>query len=284
MAIFTNQATLFYNDNVVNSNIATGELIGILSANKVAVVDSFGADDDVTYIISIVNTGTTAHTGLTITDNLGAYIFDSSTLYPLRYITGSVRYYVNGVLQPAPIATAGPPLTISGINVPAGGNAIIVYSAATTVFAPLGVGGTITNVATISGCGLATPIDVTETVTASTEPRLTISKTLSPSSVAEDDRLTYTFIIQNLGNTAADVTDNVRITDTFNPILSDIVVTFNGVTLTEPEDYTYNESTGVFATVQGRITVPAATYTQDETTGVWTTTPGVSTLVVTGTV
>ena len=32
MATFTNQATLRYNGNVVNSNITTGELLEVLSA------------------------------------------------------------------------------------------------------------------------------------------------------------------------------------------------------------------------------------------------------------
>ena len=48
-------------------------------------------------------------------------------------------------------------------------------------------------------------------------------------------------------------------------------------------DYTYDATTGRFATVAGKVTVPAATYTQDAATGVWTTAPGSSTLTVTGT-
>ena len=34
MATFTNQATLTYNGNVITSNIATGEIIEVLSATK----------------------------------------------------------------------------------------------------------------------------------------------------------------------------------------------------------------------------------------------------------
>ena len=54
--------------------------------------------------------------------------------------------------------------------------------------------------------------------------------------------------------------------------------------LTEGTDYTYDAVTGLFTTVPGRITVPAATFTQDPTTGVVTTTPGVSVLTVSGTI
>ena len=57
-----------------------------------------------------VNSGAAALTGLTLNDNLGAYAYNTSTLYPLTYIDGSIQYYINGVLQAAPTATAGPPL------------------------------------------------------------------------------------------------------------------------------------------------------------------------------
>lgn len=59
------------------------------------------------------------------------------------------------------------------------------------------------------------------------------------------------------------------ITDTFNPVLKNLTATFNGTAWTEGADYTYDEITGMFASVAGKITVPAATYTQDTTTGAW---------------
>ena len=73
-------------------------------------------------------------------------------------------------------------------------------------------------------------------------------------------------------------------TDTFDPILSNLTVALNGTPWTEGTEYTYDETTGLFATLPGGITVPAATYTQDADTGAWIVTPGVTTLVVTGTV
>ena len=36
MPAFTNQATLRYNDTVTNSNIVTGEVVGVISATKTA--------------------------------------------------------------------------------------------------------------------------------------------------------------------------------------------------------------------------------------------------------
>ncbi len=90
-------------------------------------------------------------------------------------------------------------------------------------------------------------------------------------------------MVQNSGSAAAVATDNAVITDIFSPILSDLTVTFNGQVWTEGVDYTYDEATGQFATVPGRITVPAATFTQNES-GVWVTEPGTAVLRVTGTV
>ena len=53
MATFTNQATLRYNGNVVNSNITTGELLEVLSATKTAVIDTYSQGSDITYVINI---------------------------------------------------------------------------------------------------------------------------------------------------------------------------------------------------------------------------------------
>ena len=121
-------------------------------------------------------------------------------------------------------------------------------------------------------------------MTAASEAFLTIAKSLSPTTVSEGDRLTYTFVIQNFGNTAVVATDDAVVTDTFDPILSDLAVSFNGAVWAEGVQYTYNETTGAFATIPANITVPAATYSRNPVTGAWTVVPGVSTLVVVGTV
>lgn len=283
MATFTNQATLSYNGNIITSNIATGEIIEVLSATKTAVIDTYSQESEITYVIQIVNSGTTAFTGLTLTDSLGAYPFGVTTLTPLEYVTGSVLYYINGVLQLTPTVIAGPPLTITGINVPAGGVATILYVVETNQFAPLDTADSITNIATVSGNGF-TDITVSETVTPESEPRLTITKSLSPTTVTENGQLTYTFTIQNTGNVPIVATDNVFITDTFDPILTGLTVVFNGTTWSTPANYTYSETTGEFVTSPGQVTVPPATYTQNPLTGVWIIEPGVSVLTVTGTI
>ncbi|MBR5089966.1 MAG: hypothetical protein IK093_11120, partial [Ruminiclostridium sp.] len=73
MATFTNQATLSYNNIKVSSNIVTGEIEELLEAVKVAVSDAYSPGEILTYAVSLVNSGTTPITGVTITDDLGAY-------------------------------------------------------------------------------------------------------------------------------------------------------------------------------------------------------------------
>lgn len=283
MAQFTNQAQIRYGNAVANSNIAVGEILEVLSASKTAVRSTYGQNDSVTYIVSIVNAGTVPVTGLTLSDNLGAYTFGTGSLTPLTYVEGTVKYYVNGTLQTAPAVTETPVFTITGITVPAGGNATIIYEAMVNQYAPLDAGSSITNNANISGGGI-TPVTVDEIVRAQTAPLLTITKSISPVPVTENGTITYTFLIQNGGSADADAASGVTVSDNFDPVLTNLTATYNGTPLVAGTDYTYNETSGEFVTTAGRITVPAAAFTQDATTGIWAINPGVGTLVVTGTI
>ena len=283
MPAFTNMATLTYNGNTVNSNVVTGQILEALSAVKTAVLPQYSVGEDVTYVVSIVNRGTTAYENLTITDDLGAYTADGQTRYPMTYTAGSVRYYVNGVLQTAPDAAAGPPLAITGITVPAGGNALVIYEAQANAYAPGAVGSTILNTATVTGGGLSAPLTAQETVTVAQEADPVITKALEPMVVSENGQLTYTFTIRNYGNTPLVATDNVVLTDVFDPALENITVTFEGATWTEGVNYNYVPATGTFTTLAGQIAVPAATFTQNPD-GTWAVTPGTVTLTVTGTI
>jgi uncharacterized repeat protein (TIGR01451 family) len=285
MAIFTNQATLTYSGGVLTSNTAVGEIVEVLSMTKTAINDGYGIGDTVTYVISIVNSGAQTFTGLAVTDDLGAFSLNAGTVTPLTYVEDSLRYFINGVPQAvAPAVVAGPPLQIGGFSVPAGGNVILIYETTVNQFAPPTSGEVITNTATLTGGGLATPITAEETVPAAQAAQLNIFKALSPATVTENGTLTYTFLIENSGNTAAIATDDVVVTDLFSPILENITVTLDGVVLTEGVQYNYNQATGLFQTVAGNITVPPATFTQDPVTGQWTVVPGIATLVVTGTI
>ena len=284
MAIFSNQATLTYNGNSTNSNIAYGEIMDVLTATKTAVEGTYTPGDLVTYVVTLRNTGNAMLTGLTVTDDLGGYLFNGTTVYPLTYEDGSLVMFTDGAPQPAPAVTAGPPLVISGINVPAGGDVVLVYQARANAYADPGAEGTIDKTVTVTGDGLSAPVTATETVTAETAPMLTISKAITPAQVVDNERVTYTFVIQNSGNQPVVATDNAAITDTFDPRLTALTVTFDGTAWVQGVQYNYNETTGLFATVPGQITVPAATYTQDPVTGAYTVNPGIATLIVTGTI
>lgn len=284
MAQFTNQASISYNGLTANSNIVTGEITRVLSVSKTSVSGSYRRGDTLTYAVSITNTGAAPLDGLTVTDNLGAYAVGGTTsVTPLSFAGDSVLYYVNGVLQAAPTVAAGPPLTISGISVPAGGNALLVYRATVNDYAAPGTGGSIVNTASVSGGGLTEPISASETVTADTSALLSITKALNPTVVAENGQIAYTFTIRNTGAEAVDAAAALVVSDTFDPALkSPISVTLNGDAWPETGNYSYNAATGAFATTAGRVTVPAAAYEQDTATGLWTVTPGVAVLTVTG--
>lgn len=284
MAEFTNQASLIYNDTVTNSNVVVGELVQALAVSKTALRPLYAADEDVTYVVSITNNSGTAYTGLTVTDDLGAYDYNTGTLVPLRYVDGSLKYFLNGALQPDLTPKADNTLTVTGVNVPANGDAVLIYEARPTSFAPLDIEGTITNTATVSGDALAESVSASETVNAQTAARLSISKSITPSTVSPNGQVTYTFVIQNAGNTPADAALGAIVTDTFSPILKNLTATYNGTALTLNTDYTYDQTTGAFATAPGTVLVDAAAYTRNEKTGAVEITPAVGILTVTGTI
>lgn len=285
MATFYNQATLSYGGNVVSSNTTEAELLAGLTITKTAVTDSYTAGGNIVYLVTLTNLGGSAYTGLTVTDNLGAYtLAGGGTAVPLDYVTGTLLYYLDGVLQPTPTVTDVGNLEISGINLPAGSTATFIYETETNEFAPVAAGSTITNTASTNGgvgVGVITA-DATVGIRATTQ--LTIAKAVCPAVITDNDTVTYTIIVQNLGNTPVIATDGVIISDVFNPVLTNLAVDLDGVALVLGTGYTYNQTTGEFATVDGTVTVPAATYTQDPTTGAVTTVPGVTVLTVSGTV
>ena len=283
MATFTNRATLSYSGRSVDSNTVTGTFLETLSVTKTALFDTYAAGDTVTYAVAMINSGTTPLTGLAVTDDLGAFDFGGAALYPLAYVPGSVLLYVDGVLQPEPVPEQTQPLAFGGITIPAGSNAVLIYAAEVTDAAPLDLGGQITNTATVTGNGLPEPLSDFATVTVAEQPMLSITKALSPTAVAENGTVTYTFVIQNYGNTAAVATDNVQVTDVFDPVLDITSVTLDGEVLSEGAGYTYNPATGEFATVTSVITVPAATFTR-RSDGTVEVIPGQTTLTVTGTI
>lgn len=281
MATFYNQATLTYRGGTVNSNIVSATLSEALSVSKTSALDTYRVGERMTYTVGIVNSSDTPVSTVTLTDDLGAYAFGTSTLYPLSYVSGSLTLLIDGI--PAAVTvTDTQPLTVGGFSIPAESSAVIVYNADVTAFAPPAPDGEIVNTVTVNSLGA--PVSATETVNAEAGALLTMIKEVEPDTVTGDGPLTYTLIVQNQGNTEAGAADDVVISDVFDPILTITEVTLNSQVLTEGVDYTYNSATGEFATVSGRVTVPAATYDRDPVTGAYTVIPGSAVLTVSGTV
>ena len=283
MATFFNRATLTYGTNSISSNTVSGEILQTLSATKTASNESYALGDVITYAVALVNSGATPLTNLTLTDDLGEFaISDKLSVTPLDYVLGSLLYYVNGVLQPTPPIITASPLSFSGISIPAGGDAVIIYNAVPNEYAPLTAGSEITNTVTVSGNSALGDITAEETISVANAPLLSILKSLSPETVTENGTVTYTLLIENRGN--APVTSDLVVSDVFDPILENITVTYNGAVWSEGVNYTYDEATGIFASLPGAITLPAATYVTDPTTGIVSVIPGSAVIRVTGTI
>ena len=77
----------------------------------------------------------------------------------------------------------------------------MIYETEVTRYAPLAAESSVVNTVTVTGGGLAAPVTAEETVGVVSSPRLSITKGLNPTVVAENGRITYTFTIQNTGNT-----------------------------------------------------------------------------------
>ena len=284
MPVFTNKATLSFQGGSIESNTVTGSIVQTLTVQKNALIDRYVEGSTLTYVISLVNAGATPLEGLSIADDLGAYSSASGALlYPLDYVDGSLAYYVDGVLQADPTVTTTQPLGIEGIRVPGGGDTILIYQTTVNAFASPAEDGTVVNTATVFGGSLAEPITASETVSSIDNPLLSITKSLSPTEIVGDGALTYTFLLENRGNTPAVATDDLVVSDLFDPILTITAVTLNGTPLVEGTDYNYDPATGSFATVPGVITLPAATAVQNPD-GSYTVTPGSATLTVSGSI
>lgn len=265
---------------MVSSNVVTGEVVEVLSIAKYAVNTDYQRGGLITYIVSLFNVGPTEYTGLVLTDNLGAYAVQDATVTPLDYVEGTARLFVNGTLQAAPTVTDSNPLTVTGLAVPAGSNVQLIYQAQANEYAPIAVGDGIENTVTVSGGNYSGTLSANSFVPAGVEPQVSISKAISPQSVTENGRLTYTFVMENRGN--SETGDDTVLTDVFDPVLSDLVVTYNGRTWTQGVEYQYAD--GTFTTVAGAIALPAATITRDSSSGLTSVVPGTATLVITGTV
>ncbi len=269
-----------------SSNLATTTLQGPLTVTKNSLNGFYSAEDELTYIITLENTGNTTIENVIVTDDLGKFTPPAMTqpVTPLTYV-GPAQLYVNGVLtnQLSVEITGTGELQFNIPSLPGNSNAIIVYIVEVNEFAPLSVEfGSITNDVIADADGLCESGEDSSTINILSAADVRLIKQMSPDPVVCGEQITYTISIYNYGNIAA---TNVQLTDIFTPAPTDIAVYINGALLTD--NYTYNEATGLLTiptTTDDSVTIPAATYTRDTQTGVVSTQPGLVTVIITGTI
>ena len=287
MATIENFATVSYTSGGVSetkvSNLAEIGLESAISFTKTTLGETYGEDEVVTYILSMTNTSTSAITNVSITDDLGTFVFGTLELTPLTYAPPALLL-IDGQDVSAQLtvdtATAGS-LVFSFPTLPAGATANIVYRAAVNEYAPLDVEAGITNTATLTSDSDCADGTASATITAVSSANVSVFKQMSPNPVICGDTVTYTIRIYNYGNIAA---ENVVLTDTFNPAPTNITVSRDG-TLLPANEYSYVDGTlTVPAGTTTAVSVPAATFVRDATTGIVTVTPGMVEYTITGTI
>jgi uncharacterized repeat protein (TIGR01451 family) len=287
MATIENFATVSYTSGGVSetkvSNLAEIGLESAISFTKTTLGETYGEDEVVTYILSMTNTSTAPITNVSVTDDLGTFVFGTLELTPLTYAPPALLL-IDGqdvsTQLTVDTSTAGL-LVFSFPTLPAGATANIVYRAAVNEYAPLDVDASITNTATLTSDSDCADGTASATINALSAANVSVFKQMSPNPVICGDTVTYTIRIYNYGNIAA---ENVVLTDTFNPAPTNITVSRDGVLLIGT-DYSYVKGTlTVPATATSPVIVPAATFLRDATTGIVTVTPGMVEYTITGTI
>ncbi len=288
MATIENFATVRYTSCGVTetkvSNLAEIGLESAVTLTKNTLGDTYGEDSVLTYIITVTNTSSSPISDITVSDDLGTFEFGTQELTPLTY-TPPALLLIDGQDTSAQLtvdnSVAGS-VTFSFPTLAAGATANIIYKATVNEFAPLEIGSSITNTATLESSSDCADGTASATVTVSEGANVSVFKQMSPNPVVCGDTVTYTIRIYNYGNVPA---EDVELTDNFDPAPTNITVSRDGVLLVAT-DYTYENGTLSVPAAGSTesVTVPAATFTRDIATGVVTVTPGIVEYVITGTI
>lgn len=278
--ILNNFATLTYNtrdnEGTATSNVVSTNLLDSISisAEKFSANSSWRPGENITYFVTVTNTGTQPLEGVTVTDDLGG-----GEDMPMFYVQGSARI-IDGteVTEVTPSGTDPLVIPVSGVLLPSE-SVLVLYVARVDATIPDTVQ-TITNTATAQGssdtCAVGTATDEASVTLARADfAQVDILKAVDKAVISCGDTLTYTFTLENSGNIPA---TDVVITDTLPAgfeIISIQSVTDGVTTEYGEEDYTVTaDNTLVLPAGEVSITVPARTAQGN----------GVTVVTVTGTV
>ncbi len=283
MPTIENFATVRYTSGGVAattvSNIAQIDLTSSVTFDKRTVGSTYSEGDTVTYIMTVSNTSSAPLNTVSITDNLGTFTDQTGDLTPLTYV-GPAILLVDGQDASANLTTDSSSSSQLIFTIPAlaaGATANIIYTARVNEFAPLELDSAIVNEATLTTDSDCADGSASATVTVAPAADVSIFKQMSPNPVVCGDTVTYTIRLYNYGNIDA---ENVQLIDVFDPILTNITVSRNGVLL-EGTAYLYENGT-LTVPATATDTIPAATFTRDATTGEVVVTPGTVEYVITG--
>ena len=282
----TNQARLTYlyggETGSATSNMASAVIPDVIEATKTALAEDYRADDEITYVITVVNNCCAGDVTVTVTDDLGTFTPDGcpSPVTPLTYV-GPANLYIDGIMSMALDVNDDEDnevvFTLPALD--SGSSAVIVYKAQVNEFAQLSEGSTIENTATVAATGnCAQTTEASLVLPVAEYADVSVIKSMSDGCGCGTG-MTYTFDLYNSGNTEA---TGVTLTDVFNPVPTISSITVNGVPVATA-DYTFTGGTLTLPAPSGTqlaITVPAADITED-CTGT-TVVPGTTQIVVVG--
>lgn len=287
--IITNRATVNYSNGSVNSTVVSNAVSTRLNygleIGKTSISETYRTGKDITYVITVTNNGANAIEDITVTDDLGAYIFNGNRIVPLTYI-GPAQLFINGISsgEITPITVTDGILFVID-SIPANGNAQIIYIARANEYAGDALDTCIVNTATADNdcsCPCDEPVSDSNTICVEEFADLRVIKSACPDPVVCGETLNYNIELYNYGNKPA---TDVVLTDTFTPPLANITVSVNG-TVIPASDYSYVNGTLTLPSAASgyEIAVPAATFERNATTGIVSVTPGNLGITISGTV
>ncbi|MEF3245299.1 MAG: DUF11 domain-containing protein [Caldisericaceae bacterium] len=178
-----------------------------LSIDKVDLNDPVQAGDNITYHITVTNSGNMNAHSVVITDEIP----QNTTFVSASFVSGGA----GSITDPGVGNTGTVQWNLSGtLNALAS----VVVELVVKTNSPLPDGTVISNTAKIQSNEITTPISDTENTTIGSAPALTITKTDSPDPVQAGDSITYTITVTNTGNMNATqfvISDEIPINTTF---------------------------------------------------------------------